>query len=882
MGRFKITDSRWGLLITFFVLISFFLQFDLIESLEYKTFDLRTRLRSNSNPGDEIVIVDIDNESIAKLGRWPWPRSRIAKVVDILGDSGAKIIGLNILFSEPEENSGLKEVRNLRKSFIDIGLTEDFKRNFVLSRLKKNHAIYNIPTETKRKRIPDKPIVKILEQISRHFQKKAREFLDALDEAEYRLNNDTRLYESLSRAKNVILPMFFQIGPAIGKTGEKLPEFLKSSALTHIAGSENLYLHSTIAANRATYPIPLFGNVAKGIGHVNFLSDYDGTIRWEVLLLNYYKQFFPSFGLQVAMKYFNLSEDDLKVDLGEGVEFGPIKIPTDHEMRMLINFNGPNKTFPYYSFYDVLNQKVNPALFKDKIVLIGSTASGLYNALVTPVSTNFPGVEMTANVVENIIHQNFLYKPYWARTFEFGMIIIFGIFSILFLPKLKAKTASILSLILLLTLLTSVSIIFITRGMWLPIIYPTLLLLLSYTFITSRRFFLTERAKERVEADSVETNKMLGLSFQGQGMLDLAFEKFRKCPIDDSLKDLLYNLGLDFERKRQFNKAASVYEYIKEQDPKFKDVSSRHSKMLAAGETMIFGSSAKKAPASERTVMVDIDAEKPTLGRYEIIGELGKGAMGIVYKGRDPKINRIVAIKTIRFDQEFEEDQAKEIKERFFREAEAAGILNHPNIVTIYDVGEDYDLSYMAMEFLEGHDLDGFCKKQSLLPLQKVLGVCAQVCDALDYAHKKGIVHRDIKPANIVLLKNGAIKVTDFGIARITSSSKTQTGIILGTPSYMSPEQVLGKKVDGRSDLFSLGVVLYELSTGEKPFKGESIATLMYQIANIPHPSPRQFNDLLPSFCEKIINKALEKDLEKRYQQGSEMAADLRKLAQEL
>ncbi len=530
----------------------------------------------------------------------------------------------------------------------------------------------------------------------------------------------------------------------------------------------------------------------------------------------------------------------------------------------------------------MLNQKINPSVFKDKIVLIGPTASGIYNALVTPVSTNFPGVEMTANVVENIIHQNFLKKPYWTRMFELGILLIFGIYTIFILPKLKAKTASIISLILLLTLIFSVFIIFNTQGIWLPMIYPTLLLLFGYTFITSRRFLITERAKEKVEADSVETNKMLGLSFQGQGMLDLAFDKFRKCPVDDSMKDLLYNLGLDFERKRQFSKAAAVYEYIQKHDPKYKDVSTRQTKMRAAGETMIFGAPGKKAPIAESTVMVDVEVEKPTLGRYEIIGELGKGAMGIVYKGRDPKINRTVAIKTIRFDQEFEEDQAKEIKERFFREAEAAGILNHPNIVTIYDVGEDYDLSYIAMEFLEGNDLDKYCKKENLLPLKKVLEICAKVCDALDYAHQKGIVHRDIKPANIVLLKNGEVKVTDFGIARITSSSKTQTGIILGTPSYMSPEQVLGKKVDGRSDIFSLGVVLYELSTGEKPFKGESIATLMYQIANVPHPSPRLINDLIPTAGEEIINRALEKDLEKRYQRSSEMAEDLRKLAQEL
>lgn len=885
----KVTFTKehlWGPLITLFVLILFFLQFDVIESLEYKTFDLRTKLRSNPSPGEEIVIVAIDNDSIAKLGRWPWPRSLIAKMINVLATSGAKVIGLNILISEPEENNGLLEIRKLRESFINLGFQQEKiseLKDQIASYRKKDQVAFNPKVKAPDKKLSEERIAKFLEKKLANFSARSQEFLHLINEAESRLDNDTKLYESIQQSRNTVLPMFFQLSPALWKNeGEALPSFLISSALTTIVPTENSSLSLPIAAHNVTPPLPKFAEAAKGIGHINFLSDSDGTIRWEILLVEFQKHYFPSFALQVAMKYFNLSEQDAEVMPGEGIAFGPQKVPTDQEMKMLISYNGPNKTFPYYSFYDVLHQKVNPSVFKDKIVLIGATASGIYNALVTPVSTNLPGIEMTANVIENILHQNFIYKPYWARIFEFGIVVFFGLFSIFLLPKLKAKTASFFSFALLLTLIVFVSLLFIMKGMWLPIIYPSILLLFSYVFITSRRFLVTERAKERVEADSIETNKMLGLSFQGQGMLDIAFEKFRKCPVDDSMKDIFYNLGLDFERKRQFNKAAAVYEYIEKHDLSFKDVRDRSTKMRTAGETMIFGISGKKTAAGDKTIMVEVDAEKPTLGRYEIIGELGKGAMGIVYKGRDPKINRTVAIKTIRFDQEFEGDQVKEMKERFFREAEAAGILNHPNIVTIYDVGEDYDLSYMAMEFLEGTDLESYCKKETLLSVKKVLEICARVADALDYAHQKGIVHRDIKPANIVLLNNGEVKVTDFGIARITSSSKTQTGIILGTPSYMSPEQVVGKKVDGRSDLFSLGVVLYELVTGERPFHGESIATLMYQIANTPHPSPRRFNDSLSPSFEEVINKALEKESDTRYQRGSAMALELRKLGQEL
>jgi len=251
--------------------------------------------------------------------------------------------------------------------------------------------------------------------------------------------------------------------------------------------------------------------------------------------------------------------------------------------------------------------------------------------------------------------------------------------------------------------------------------------------------------------------------------------------------------------------------------------------------------------------------------------------MGTVYLGKDPKINREVAIKTLRFEDEFEAADMQAMKERFFREAESAGRLVHPNIVTIYDAGDDGDISYIAMELLNGSDLKDYTTKGKLLPVNQVLEIVAKVADALDYAHAQGVVHR-IKPANIMRLKDGTTKVTDFGIARITSQSKTATGTVMGTPSYMSPEQLAGAKVDGRADLFSLGVTLYEMLTGEKPFTGESVATLMFRIANAPHESIMNLRSDLPEGTEEIINTALQKDPGERYQRGTEMAAALREI----
>jgi serine/threonine-protein kinase len=263
------------------------------------------------------------------------------------------------------------------------------------------------------------------------------------------------------------------------------------------------------------------------------------------------------------------------------------------------------------------------------------------------------------------------------------------------------------------------------------------------------------------------------------------------------------------------------------------------------------------------------------MGRYEIISELGQGAMGTVYLGRDPKINREVAIKTLAYGG-VDDTQLPMIKERFFREAEAAGRLNHPGIVTIFDAGEEHDLAYLAMEFLDGEDLAVHCKEGSLLPPEAVLSLTADVAEALAYAHSNQVVHRDIKPANIMRLADGSVKVTDFGIARVVSNSQTQTGMVLGTPSYMSPEQVAAKKVDGRSDLFSLGTVLYEMLCGEKAFVGDSMASLMYNISNVNFTPLKDRRKGLPRCCYTLVDSLLVKAVSRRPKSASEVAAAAR------
>jgi serine/threonine-protein kinase len=418
-----------------------------------------------------------------------------------------------------------------------------------------------------------------------------------------------------------------------------------------------------------------------------------------------------------------------------------------------------------------------------------------------------------------------------------------------------------------------------SKGMWLQLMLPTTLLLVGHLLLTTKRFLVTEAGKVKSDAESAESNRNLALAFQGQGRLDEAWDRFRRVPMDERLMENVYNLALDFERKRQFNKAEAAYRYIAEHNVKFRDVAQKVARAKQLSETVILGGGTSGG-RTNTSIMTADTVEKPMLGRYQVEKELGKGAMGVVYQGRDPKIGRIVAIKTMALAQEFEPDELADVRERFFREAETAGRLNHPNIVTIFDAGEEHDLAYIAMEFLKGHDLTPYSKPGKLMPAAAAISIVARVADALGYAHRQQIVHRDIKPANIMYEEaSDTVKVTDFGIARITDSSKTKTGMVLGTPSYMSPEQLAGKRIDGRSDLFSLAVTLYQLLAGRLPFEGESMAQLMYKIANEPAPDIRTVNPNLPPALSAFIARAMAKDVAARLQTGEEYAVALRACA---
>jgi serine/threonine-protein kinase len=376
----------------------------------------------------------------------------------------------------------------------------------------------------------------------------------------------------------------------------------------------------------------------------------------------------------------------------------------------------------------------------------------------------------------------------------------------------------------------------------------------------------------------------------------------------------LYALGTQLEQRGRLVQATAVFRHLARIDNTYRDVGARLRRLMDAERAApkaglaspgsLIGAGAQSAIPPRPIVAAGASAPTPSgtsigavlggtaaaggtaagapagelrrLGRYQLEREIGRGAMGVVHLGRDTAINRLVAIKVIPLASEFSEVELDEARTRFFREAETAGRLNHPNIVTIYDVGEEHGLAYIAMEYLKGRHLSDYTTSDNLLEPRKVLELIGRTAQALGFAHKQQVVHRDIKPANIMYDPNAdVLKITDFGIARLTGTGTTRTGIVLGTPSFMSPEQLEGRTVTGHSDLFSLGVSLFQLLTGHLPFAADSMTGLMQQIAEAPHPPLRSYRPDLPVCVETIIDRALAKTPEARFESGAQMAAAL-------
>ena len=850
------------------------LQTSTLQGLERYAYDIGLR-GTGGTPDDSIAVLAIDDRSLEAIGRWPWPRAIHAQLIDTLNNAGARVIGHTAFFFEPQIDPGMNYLQALNEYLQASGLVTVEIPEVGGPSIGIGEEIQLLAESIAQLEGSDEALEN-LEFLSFGILGMQEQVLGAMTD----LDGDAALANTMAASGNVVLPSFMLIGEPLGNPDFELPPFVQANALD--LGRFTASFDAT-PTNAMNFPIEILGSRSAGIGHLTPVQDVDGSVRNEALIIDYYGQGFPSLSLLLAAQSLNLGLEDIRVTDGPTVSLGNLNIQTNENLQMGVFYytdDANASPFPIYSFSDVLFGVVPAEQFAGKTVLIGAFAAGLGTPLVTPVSASMPPALSLAHSVSSILQEDFFISPGWAVYAQLGLLIGIGGFLMGALPRLSAQGGAVASLAILVLVVAAEYLAMTQARMWLPLVSPLILLVAGYIFMTTRRFLFSERGKQMSDLESAESNRMLGLAFQGQGQLDMAFEKFRKCPKDDQIAEALYNLALDYERKRQFGKSANVYEYIHNFAPDFRDVGQRIERSQQMESTMIMG--AGGGGGTNATLVMSGDGvQKPMLGRYEIEKELGKGAMGMVYKGIDPKISRVVAIKTMALAQEFEGDELQDVKERFFREAETAGRLSHENIVTMYDAGEEHDLAFIAMEFLSGADLSNHVKKDNLLPPKKVFEIVSRCANALDYAHSLNVVHRDIKPANVMYDPDeDKVKITDFGIARITDSSKTKTGTILGTPSYMAPEQLAGKKVDGRADLFSLGVMLFQMLTGELPFTGDSLATLMYKITNEKHPSVKDINAKLPAELDKFMDKALAKVPEERFATGKQFATGLRSTIQ--
>ena len=527
-----------------------------------------------------------------------------------------------------------------------------------------------------------------------------------------------------------------------------------------------------------------------------------------------------------------------------------------------LSANGSGKVFNYFSAltgrhtdFNVLEltaAAARPAsYYGDKLVLIGQDNQRL---------------QILADSVDSLQKQATYYTPaisWWLLPLMLSVVVAYLLW---LLPIMSRHSGLFLGAFLVTGIVAIQPVLLILEGIWWPTINVLLLMLVgqlvAYVYVSGKELLDELHMREQ------DAWLQCGHYQFEKGDYEKAVTSLLKCGVDATVLSDLYDIGLKFERKRQYDRALEIYYEVQKRSRKYRDVEKRIASLNSIASQ---GGTVRTIGGTQKTLLLS-QAELPEFGRYKIQQELGRGAMGVVYLARDPRINRQVAIKTLDYSQ-FQESELETVKDRFFREAEAAGRLNHSNIVTVYDIGEEEDFAFMAMDYVSGVDLYEYVNQHNLLPVEEVYRICMEVAETLDYAHGENVVHRDIKPGNIMYNPDdGKIMITDFGIARITDSVKTRTGTFLGSPSYMAPEQMSGAGVDGRADIYALGVTFYQMLTGALPFTADTLPKLAYKIANEKFIPVRDIRPELPMSATRIVNRALQKSPEDRYASGSEMA----------
>lgn len=566
-----------------------------------------------------------------------------------------------------------------------------------------------------------------------------------------------------------------------------------------------------------------FADVSKNDGFVDFSADKDGVLRRSVLWHLNGGVMSPSLPLAIALS-------------ASATATAPRLSRSDDAI--------------YFSNYAEVSRLSVAEVLEGNTPLEGATVfvdsdPELAGAVgVLPSGQFVTASEMTAALLADIENDRMIISPAWVKAMEWLAPALLAIVAVLFMPDRNRHEIAVFTLTAVVSILLLQALILLGLNVRIDLGRPILI----FSGVALLSAYLVASVK-KVSYDAF--NK--GADFLSAGRLEPAFAEFRRCNPSETVAALMYKLSLAFEEQAKPERAEAVLDWMKR---------------THAGPGHTDMSPGNRDGAPER------------LGRYVIQRRIGRGAMGVVYLGKDPRINRAVAVKAIPIEKEFEDEELKEARLRFYREAESAGRLAHPNIITVFDAGEDKGLAYIAMEYVPGIALKDFTDPKRLLAPKRALELCASCAEALDYAHNQGVIHRDIKPANLLYNpKDGTMKISDFGVARMTDNNRTKTGIVLGTPMYMSPEQLGAEDLTGLSDLFSLGVTLYELLVGEVPFKATNIAVLMTKITSEdPAPVSSRRSGIPPS-VDSVLAKALAKRPEDRFSCGAEMAIALRNCA---
>jgi len=571
-----------------------------------------------------------------------------------------------------------------------------------------------------------------------------------------------------------------------------------------------------------------FADVASKTGLLQLNADSDGILRSLNLWQLEGGSIVPSLPLVIALSDPAYASDP-RISATDDVIFLSRRAPID---RLLPE--------------DIFATRDGALQLSGKTVFVDASPALSGSVATLPSGQFLTRSEIVATLLGNLEQHQVIIAPTWIRAMEWTMPLLLAILAVLFLPERNRKDILLVAFVAVVSLVMLETLLLLIFKLHIDLGRPIVILI----GISSLAWWLAGTVRKA----AVNAYKK-GADFLSAGRLEPAFAEFRRCEPTETVATAMYKLSLAFEEQAKPERAEAVLDWMKQ-------------------------TQGAQSGGSTKLNMLGKKGTPQRLGRYVIERKVGRGAMGAVYLARDPRINRPVALKVIPIEKEFEDEELEEARLRFFREAESAGRLTHPNIITVFDAGEDKHLAYIAMEFLPGVPLTQYTDPKRLLAPGRALELCARTADALDYAHNQGVIHRDIKPANLLYNpKQDLLKISDFGVARMTDNNKTKTGIVLGTPMYMSPEQLNAEELTGHSDLFSLGVTLYELLTGEAPFHATNIAVLMTKITTEdPTPVSNRRAGIPPS-VDTVLFKALAKRPENRFSNGGEMAIALRNCA---